>query len=439
MLELKESRYNYRLHYDDQVLFFNGMTRQFIPVPLFLQEIVESFLANPNKTSQESPRFLDKLKSTGLLIDKSIDEIEVIRERHQQARNAASYELILTLDEPFVHQNRSEISLAENRSAMSEQVRQSIKRHLDRYVVQHHLQQLQLEWLGKGVHQHLQHEIKEISEYAVNVCQANKVDFQIGITTHYLSFKEQDVALLKKLPVRSIRLLLDLSNQGKQHVAKEEVVVTFLTHLKQLVTSLPDVLFILLIQSDIQSFDFQSFIQSMNEQFSEQERVNISVFVHDELSASRQNGASLREDMLRRLYQSGYNQQWEDLLPMLCSGEKKHAYTMYGEGSVGKCAVSFNQTAPGYVTTHGNVFWDETTTRMDSDIPFFENMRCLSCKHLPLCMGQCIPIQRIQGENKVVASSDCLLPPWGISPESAIRNYCSSMMEHYVDDDKSEL
>jgi len=438
MIELKESRYNYRLHYNDQVLFFNGMTRRFIPVPHFLQEIVESFLANPNKTNQESPKFLEKLKSTGLLIDQSIDELEIIRERHQQARNAASYHLMLTLDEPFVHQNRSKSFFAETGSIMSDKVKQSIKKHLDRYVIEHHLTQLRLEWLGERVHQQLQHEIKEISTHAAEVCRRNNIDFQIGITTRSLFPNEQDVTLLKQLPLRSIRLLLDLSKQGQKPIAKEEAVVTFLTHLKQLMTALPNVLFILLIQNSIDSFDFQSFIQSMNEQFSEQERVNISIFVHNELSVSQQDGASVREEMLQLLYQSGYNQQWEDLLPMLCSGEKKHAYAMNGDGTVAKCAVSFNQIAPGYVTTHGNIFWDETTIRMDSDIPFFENLRCLSCKHLPLCMGQCIPLQRVKGED-TMASSECLLPPWGISPESAIQHYCSAMMEHYMDDDKNEL
>ena len=439
MKELQESRYNYRLPYDDQVLFFNGMTRRFIPVPHFLQEIVESFLANPSKASQVSPAFLDKLQSTGLLINKSINELEVIRERYQQARNAASYQLVLTLDEPFVHSNHAKITLLKSGSTMNEKVRHSIKRHLDRYVVEHPITQLQLEWLGVNLHRQLQDEIKEISEYAISVCQANNIDFQVGITTHELSLQEQEVALLRRLPLRSIRLILDLTTREKKNLSEKEIVSAYITHTKQLVSLFPNILFILLIHGNLNSFDFQSFIQSMNEQFSEPERKNISIFAHDKLPSFRHDDAPMREDMLQRLYQNGYNQQWENMLPMICSGEKKHAYAMNSEGNVGKCVVDFNHSAFGYVTTHGNVFWDETSIQMDGDIPHFENMRCLSCKHLPLCMGQCIPLQRVQGDNIFAEPSDCLLPPWGISPESAIQNYCSTMMEHYVNGDNSEL
>lgn len=439
MLELKESRYNYRLPYDDQVLYFNGMTRQFIPVPRFLQDIVNSFLSNPDKALEESPAFLKKLQSTGLLINKSVNELEVIRERHHHARNEASYQLVLTFDEPFVHLNHATNALKKSHQAMSEKVKLSIKRHLDRYVDQHPINQLRLEWFGEGLQHYLQHDIKEIAMYAANMCRTKQIDFQIGLTTHSLSLQEQDVALLKTLPLRSIRLLLDLSSRGNHSISETGALTEFISHLKSLVTLFPNVLFVLLIHSDLDRLNFSSLVQLMNEQFSTSERNNISMFVHDDLFSLRHDGTSMREAMLQSLRQSNYNLQWEDLIPMLCSGEKKHTYTMYGEGSVGKCVAAFNQPASGYVTTHGNVFWDETTISMDGDIPLFENMRCLSCKHLPLCMGQCIPVQRVQREEEKTETSDCLLPPWGISPESAIRNYCSTLMERYVDEDRIDF
>jgi uncharacterized protein len=441
MIELKESRYNYRLSYDDQILFFNGMTRLFIPVPHFLQEIVEAFLTDPQKALQESPNLLDKLTSTGLLINSEIDELEVIRERYHRARNATLYQLVLSLDEPYTLQNkrRYKNSFEENRPVISEKMRYSIKRHLDRYVVQHHITQLRIEWFGEGLNHHLQDEIKDISMYAAEVCQTNNIDFQIGLTTHEMPFQEQDIALLKTLPLRSIRMIVDLETRGKQQPSEEESISTFISSLKAMVSLFPEVLFIVLIRSELDSFHFHPFLELMNKNFPEPLRKNISIFVHDELYASRPNSASIREDMLQSLHLSGYNQQWEDLLPMICSSEKRHSYTINCDGSVGKCVVGFNQNTPGYLTTHGNVYWEETTTRMDSDIPLFENMRCLSCKHLPLCMGQCIPIQRTKNVNFGIERSDCLLPPWGISPESAIRNYCSRMMKHYVNDDETEL
>jgi uncharacterized protein len=437
MIELKESRYNYRLPYDDQILFFNGMTRLFIPVPHFLQEIVESFLANPQKASQESPNLLDKLQSAGLLINSEIDELEVIRERYHQARNATLYQLVLSLDKPYTFRNRRHynISFEKHRPVISEKVRHSIKRHLNRYVLQHHINQLQIEWYGEELYHHLQDDIKDISMYAAEVCQTHNIDFQIGLTAHSLLFQEQDIALLKTLPLRSIRLIVDVGIYSKQQLSEGESISTFISSLKEMISLFPEVLFIVFIRSELDSFHFPFFIELMNKNFPEPLRKNISIFVHDELYSSLPDSASIREDMLRKLHQSGYNQQWEDLLPMICSSEKKHAYTINCDGSVWKCVVGFNQNMPGYLTTHGNVFWEETTIKMDSDIPLFENMRCLSCKHLPLCMGQCIPIQRTKNVSSGVEPSDCLFPPWGISPESAIRNYCSTMMEHYVNDD----
>ncbi|MBB3186040.1 hypothetical protein [Microbacter margulisiae] len=427
MAELTESRYNYRLKYDDQIVYFNGITRQFIPVPDILEDTVESILHHPEKATNTAPSFLEKLQSTGLLVERSVDEVEMIRERYHQARNDLSYQLTISLGNVFSHASHDEYRASEG--VMSSRFTESIKKHFDRYIQENSIRQLQLEWYGKQLTQETLHVMEEISLYANGLCTQHNVDFHVGITTYKLPEKLEDLARITSLPVKSIRFILNLSTaQNKQQSAKAKEISDFVERFPQWIALFPEMFFVILVRGALDSIHFDLFLNQMNEHIDESVRKNVSVFFNDE-SMHLQEDESVRTEKLRQLFQSGYNQKWDDLLPTICTTEKKHAYAINLEGNVGKCLTRAHQGASGYLTTHGNIFWDETKLHIDSDIPLFENIRCLSCKHLPICMGEYVSVQRLDDRSSIPSS--CLLLPWGISPESVVRYYCDVWLDRY--------
>ena len=61
-------------------------------------------------------------------------------------------------------------------------------------------------------------------------------------------------------------------------------------------------------------------------------------------------------------------------------------------GTIGKCSAKDDfETKPlGHLQADGTIKWLNDLPILDIfSQPLFENKMCLSCKHLPLCMGPC--------------------------------------------------
>jgi len=421
MDEFKQSRYNYRFQDEDQWIYFNGVTKKFIPIPSILHDMVETYLESPEKAMHESPSFFASMLDAGLLIKADQDELDVIRAQYNALRNDASYQLMLTLDGGF-------LPFSQNGHAQGHHtLMQLLPLHLERYIKENNIKHLQLEWIEKSMHPSNYEIIKELSSSALRLCKQEGVELSLRLTLQDGLFEDRLMALLTDLSVQSIRFAL--KNDFKQSVSSKQA---FVDRIRIMMDRFPSLAFVFFAQENEEGSFLTSWIPIFNAKIEKSERQRISFFVRGhELFNSEQESA--REKMLFKIHQDGYNLQWNNVLPSLCLTEKKHAFVMNAVGDVAKCLLTLDRTANGYLSSHGNIFWDETMARTDNEIPFFENVRCLLCKHLPICMGQCIPAKR---NAKVIVNEndECLLPPWYISPAKVIELYCKQRLDRYLNE-----
>ena len=92
---MKASRYNYIFTEGDSSYWFNGLERTFFALPAGLGEKIAEYLEQPTQLEEVSPRFYNKLVEKGFLVDDSVDELNIIRERNEQAINCREYFLII--------------------------------------------------------------------------------------------------------------------------------------------------------------------------------------------------------------------------------------------------------------------------------------------------------------------------------------------------------
>ncbi|MGC9150263.1 MAG: SPASM domain-containing protein [Microbacter sp.] len=422
MDELKQSRYNYRFQVGDQWIYFNGVTKKMIPIPHFLHDLVESYLETPEKCKQESPTFLASMLDAGLLIKAGQDELEVIREQYSELRNEASYQLMLTLDGGFVG------SLHPGDVLEQHSVMESLKVHLERYIHDHAIKQLRLEWIEKSTHATNDEVMKTFSSFADQLCKREKIHLSLHLTLPNALFEEDRlIKLFNGLPLQSIRMALSIEPQWVERQRD-----ALIRHLRVVMDRFPSLLFVFFVQETAYDAFLSSLLSGLNAMIPISERQRITFFVHDDEWQHLHNQET-RGKMLFALNRDGYNLQWNGVLPSLCMAEKRHAFVMNGFGDAAKCLATLDSSVHGYLSSHGNVFWDETTVRAENEIPFFENIRCLSCKHLPVCMGQCISAERTT-EVDVDDQMECLLPPWYISPEQIIELYCKQRLDRYLNE-----
>lgn len=421
MDKLKQSRYNYRFHDGDRWIYFNGITKKFIPIPSILHELVDDYLEDPLKVEHESPAFLSSMLDAGLLIRTEQDELEIIREQYSELRNDASYQLLLSLDGGFFpslnHMHDKDHSLMIS----------SLKRHIERYIKENDIKKLELELIEKFQHPSKYEAIRELSTLVFHICQKEGISLSLHLNLREGLFDEQLLDLLRTIPVQSLRMPLE-DDPMQDNVQRQD----YVHRVQFILDHFPSLFFVFFVQETQDGTFLNSWLPVFNDVIPKSERQRISFFVHDAVGLSEQHNV-YRAEVMFQLNQEGYNMHWNSVLPSLCMAEKRHAFSMNGSGDVAKCLWTLDRVANGYLSTHGNIFWDETTVRAENEIPFFENIRCLSCKHLPVCMGQCIPIER-KNQNTAENSVECLLPPWYISPEKVIELYCKQRLDRYLNE-----
>jgi uncharacterized protein len=121
---------------------------------------------------------------------------------------------------------------------------------------------------------------------------------------------------------------------------------------------------------------------------------------------------------------SGYKTYSIDIAPDFssCYVDKIHYNAIYPNGAVGKCTTHDINDVKGHLKSNGSIEWAMDYLENKIDIPFFENKMCLSCKHLPVCMGPC---PQENGMTKIdLEKIECPYTDVDATHEDDILRYC---------------
>jgi len=106
----------------------------------------------------------------------------------------------------------------------------------------------------------------------------------------------------------------------------------------------------------------------------------------------------IRDSALNLGYSASETTQFHAGRAFKCYADRMYNTVIDYDGKVYKCTVNTHKEA-GVLHDNGEIVWSrDTLTRLFSKAPF-ENKKCLSCKHLPICLNVCI--QNTRGSSEV--------------------------------------
>lgn len=124
------SKYNYILYDANYSYWYNGLTHKHFRLSGALSKKLEQLLDNTDKLAIAVPDFYEKLKQGGFIIDDSVDELDIIRQKNDASIHSKDYYMIVlpTLDCNFKCWYCIQNHIP---SKMSAETFEKLKRHID--------------------------------------------------------------------------------------------------------------------------------------------------------------------------------------------------------------------------------------------------------------------------------------------------------------------
>jgi len=204
---MKISKYNYCIPFENKYIFFNGISKKFIIVSQSIKDKVDIFINNSALCQKQSPLFFQKLREIGLIIEDNVNELDIIRTKHLQYKNAEHYLLIIL---PTYSCNFACWYCTQNHKEefMTSETQEYIKNHIAKYLLNNHIKRFELSWFG-GEPLLCFSTIKNITKFAQSFCMKHNISFSNGITTNGYFITEEYAKEMKELEIYDYQITID--------------------------------------------------------------------------------------------------------------------------------------------------------------------------------------------------------------------------------------
>ena len=193
---MKNSKYNYIIDYDhDNCVLFNGLTLSMIQFDKKFKSNLKEILSNPHSLELLNAPLKKKLFEHGFIINDNENEINKII--HNININSSIPKYTITISPTYECNFSCWYCIQRHeKEYMSIETVESIKKHLTNYLVDNNIKIFEIHWFGGEPLLCFNSHIKEISEYAMKICEQNEVVFINNITTNgYLINKDMAMAM----------------------------------------------------------------------------------------------------------------------------------------------------------------------------------------------------------------------------------------------------
>lgn len=435
---MKKSNYNYIIKKDGNSYCFNALTRHFFNIPEKGEEILKAALESPDECKDKLPGFYDRLLQGGFIVENEINELDIIRKKHQEACNSKKYSLTIL---PTIDCNFNCWYCYEKHVpyVMSDETINRIKKYTEKLLQCEEIEHFSIEWFGGEPFLAFENVIKPITLHAKKICEKKNIPFSTGATSNGFLITPNVADELASLNLQHIQVTLDgeKSLHDKTRVAPEgSSFETILRNMNYLCQINEAVQIILRINYDEKNLQPELILNQVKELIDEKYHSQFSFLLRKVWQVEKvDNGKVKVERFIELIKDTQFKYCYEsdlilDFTP--CYATRKNMKLITPYGSIGKCTTKndFEKCALGLLTEEGNIKWK-------NDLPFdeiyatpqFENKNCLNCKQLPLCMGACP--QNIDIEGNIIQSGQCKGKVNDLAMADAIANYCLTI-DHAV-------
>jgi uncharacterized protein len=429
----KLSKYNYFVEYGQRIIYFNGLTGLFFSVSQKEHEKLESLFNDLISFQIQYSSMFYRLKAWGFIVNENTDEIDIIRYRNRQAVFMNKfYRLTVnpTLDCVFNCWYCNQHT--QNVGGMKTDVVEKVKKHIGIMVKDEKITGLFLDWFGGEPLMYFDEVVYPVAKYAFELIEQYNLPHVHHATTNAYLITPKMAKKMKEIKLNKFQITID--GDEKRHNTIRNVngkpsYKRIMDNIALLCETIPDVSITLRLNYDNATLH-KSDMQAVYEQIPQQYRNKIKLDfqrvwqTYDNNSAGHKPNEPLRE-LEKDVAAMGYSYTLSNVFSIgqsiRCYADRFfHAVINY-DGKIYKCTAHLDlDKMAGILQDSGVIKWDEHIISALYSKATFENEKCLNCKHLPICLGQCIQKMR---------TNKCMMDNSDISYEQFIINVYNQKMK----------
>lgn len=426
----KLSNYNYFIEHEGRIIYFNGMSGASFTMLVNEHKKVSSLLSDLSLFENEYKSVFERFIKWGFIIPKEVNEIDKLRFNNKTAVFSDKfYRLIMNPTTDCVFNCWYCSQHSQNKGGMTEEVKSRILKHIEYMVNIDKITGLYLDWFGGEPLIYFDEIMMPISQYGMKIAKKNHLPFINHVTTNAYLINENMVKKMKGIRLHSFQITIDGDEKRHNKIRNAEGKPSFqiiMENINLILENIPEAVITLRLNYDdstLKISDFDKVFTLIPEQYRNRvfpsfQRVWQTIKKQDNPCAGCVNAelSTLHSMVLNLGYKATLTSNYQVGRPIKCYADRLYNTVIDYDGKVYKCTARTEKEA-GKLNENGVIIWDhDTLTRLYAKPPF-ENKKCLSCKHLPICLASCI--QNSSGSSE--EPDRCMLEYSEISVEEFIK------------------
>lgn len=343
--------------------------------------------------------FFKLMYKLNIIISCNDNEITKLKQFNKnQIEDANTYHLIIN---PTMNCNFSCWYCYEQKhdSSMNPTVYENVRQHIMHIIKCGNTSIFHLSWFGGEPLLYWKQIILPLTEFAKKLCDYNKIKFQLSITTNGYFFNNKIIEFLKKYGHIGIQITLDgneYSHNSIRYNRCSTVKGSYNRIVKNIINILDNIPNQLVTVRINVTNDNLLQCTDIIDSFPTEYRGRIKIIPVQVWQDRKKKIISIKQ-----LYRIKVNFRENGYLVEMfgwnnkgytCYADRMNQATINYDGNIFKCtARNFSEeNKEGLLNDNGEIVWNDNKVRQRYKIPSFDNEKCLKCKYLPICFGDCI-------------------------------------------------
>lgn len=394
---MKPSKYNFILYKKGKSYWYNGFSHLYFQLSEALgRKVEETISSQPESLRKISENLYDKLFQGCFIVDDNVDEVKRVIEQNENAVNNKGYLLTIL---PTLNCNfRCWYCIQEHVAGtkMDPETIRKVKRHIQTKMENSDLQFLSIEWFGGEPFMYFD-VIRDISDFAKDLCQKKRIPFISTATTNGYFLTEDKIPLLKEYNFNRFQITLDgvksAHDKVKFQSGCESAFEYVLTNINTMLGEMSELNILLRVNYTRENLD-EVMVEQVCDFIAPENRSRVTVMPRKVWQVTAGNTfQDTTGHIWHKFKEAGFridnSNIIKDFVP--CYTCRRHFLTINHNGQVLRCTANDDLYAtdpPGYLDDNGQVIMKKEY-ELKYSLKSFDNDNCRCCKYLPMCMGQC--------------------------------------------------
>ncbi len=394
-----ESKYNYLLQQEDSILLLNGISGAILNLKKDEYEFLNQLFKDP-LLQKEHAEVTHNLLAKKIMVADTASELELLKKKYRQSKSDGTFQLILN---PTQNCNFNCWYCYEThpKGYMQPELINRIKKLLSSNLQRKNIHTLSLGWFGGEPLMYFHKIVYDISLYAKQEAEKNKVEFKNSMTTNGYLLNSQIIEKAHQIDLKVLQVTLDGDRKTHDSIRNckgkpsfDRIIENCIRFCEYHETN--RVRLRINYTDESLKIDYQEALNRIPLNIRRQVGIDFQrVWQTRTENRDIQKGKKWLLDNRNRLKENDFivahPPQFSIYKGCKCYADKKEYLNINYDGHIYRCtAENYSPaTSLGYLNEQGEIIWYNSEINRIDDKPYFENEKCIQCKYLALCGGPC--------------------------------------------------